>query len=231
MSWRCACRSSLPRVGFVSYSQTMKCIDWFEKLLKTPPTLIVTLCWTIALASPTSAQTQTPDFSTRGFSFGGHAAVIGANPDAFGENGHLVDPARITAGGGGLVVAYGVNEWLTVSLNGDGHESGDDRHLTFADIGVEFFLPARGRVRPHLDVAVTGRRTEFTTTSSVIDTRGSSLSIGGGLLYFTSRSFALDAAVLWTRGGLDQYAEGGPVTDADPIGVSGTRFLIGIRWF
>src|SRR5215813_2236112 len=98
MSWRCACRSSLPRVGFVSYSRTMKCIDWFEK---TPLALIVTLCGIVALASPTLAQTQTPDFATRGFSLGGHAAVIGASPDAFGENGHRSDPARITAGGGG----------------------------------------------------------------------------------------------------------------------------------
>jgi len=140
-------------------------------------------------------------------------------------------PSRVTAGGGGLFVAYGVNEWLTVFLNGDGHESEDDRHVTFADIGVQFFLPAGRRVRPHLDVALTGRRTEFTTTSGAIDARGASLSIGGGLLYFVSRSVALDAAVLWTRGDLDQYAEGERVKEADPIGVSGTRVLIGVRWF
>ena len=193
--------------------------------------LIVTLCSTAALAFPASAQTQTPDFSTRGFSLGGHAAVIGANPDSFGENGHRTDPEGLTAGGGGLIVAYGVNEWLSVALNGDGHESEDDRDLTLADIGVQFFLPARGRVRPHLDVALTGRRTEFTTTSRAIDTRGASLSIGGGFLYFVSRSLAFDAALLWTRGDLDQYADGERVKDADPIGVSGTRFLIGVRWF
>src|SRR5262245_5967832 len=174
MSWRCTCRSSLPRIGFVSYSRTMKYRDWFEELFTDSRVLIVTLFWTVALASPTSAQTQTPDFSTRGFSLGGHAAVIGANPDSFGENGRRTDPARVTAGGGGLVVAYGVNGWLTVALNGDGHESEDDRHLTFADIGVQFFPPAGGRVRPHLDVALTGRRTEFTRASRAIDTRGSS---------------------------------------------------------
>jgi hypothetical protein len=64
-----------------------------------------------------------------------------------------------------------------------------------------------------------------------MDTRGSSLSVGGGLLYFVSRSFALDAAVVWTPGDLDQYADGERIKDAQAIGVSGTRFLIGVRWF
>src|SRR5262245_44647477 len=103
----------------------MMCRHWFEKFLRTTRTWIVTLCWTVALASPTSAQSQTPDFSTRGFSLGGHAAVIGANPGSFGESGHRTDPARVTSGGGGFVVTYGVNEWFTIALNGDGHESED----------------------------------------------------------------------------------------------------------
>src|SRR5262245_52438127 len=65
MSRRSACRSSLPRVEFVSYSRTMKCMNWYEELLTTSEAVIVTLCWTVALASPASAQTQTPDFPTR----------------------------------------------------------------------------------------------------------------------------------------------------------------------
>jgi len=209
----------------------MKRMNWFEALFRASRASSVTLCWTVALASPASAQTQTPDFSTRGFSLGGHAAVIGANPGSFGENSHRTDPARVTGGGGGLVVAYGVNEWLTVALNGDGHESEDDRSLTFADIGAQLFVPTGNRVRPHLDVALTGRRAEFTANGGAIDTRGSSLTIGGGLLYFVSRSFALDAALLWTTGDLDQYVDGERVKDAQAIGVSGTRFLIGVRWF
>src|SRR5262249_17290912 len=209
----------------------MNSIDWFEELSGTTRVLIVTLCWTVALASPASAQPQTADFSTRGFSFGGHVALIGANPASFDENGHRTDPGRVTAGGGGLVIAYGVNEWLTVAFNGDGGERGDDRHLTFADIGAQVFVPVGNRVRPHLDVPLTRRRAEFMGGSGAIDTRGSSLSIGGGLLYFVSRSFALDAGLLWTAGDLDQYADGGRVKDAEAVGVSGTRFLIGVRWF
>jgi hypothetical protein len=34
------------------------------------------------------------------------------------------------------MIASGVCEWLTVAFNGDGRENEDDRHLSFADIGV-----------------------------------------------------------------------------------------------
>jgi hypothetical protein len=209
----------------------MKDMDWFEELLGTTRGLILAVCCTITLATPAWAQTHTPDSSTRGFSLGGHVTVIGANPDSFNVNGQRMDPARETAVGGGFTVAYGVNEWLTVAYNGDGRESEDDRHLTFGDIGVQLFLRGSNRARPHADVALTGRRTEFTANSRAMDTRGSSLSVGGGLLYFVSRSFALDAAVVWTPGDLDQYADGERIKDAQVIGVSGTRFLIGVRWF
>lgn len=209
----------------------MKCVDWFEGLYGTTRALFVTLCCTGAVASPTWAQTHTPDSSTRGFSLGGHVAVIGSNPDSFDQNGHRTDPARVTAVGGGLTLAYGVNEWLTVALNGDGRETEDDRHLSFADIGAQLFLPGGNYLRPHFDVALTGRRAEFEADHGAIDTRGAGLTIGGGVLYFLSRAFALDATLLWTAGDLDQHADGERVKGAAAIGVSGTRFLIGVRWF
>jgi hypothetical protein len=157
--------------------------------------------------------------------------VIGSNPDSFDQGGQRTDPAHVTAVGGGLTVAYGVNEWLMVALNGDGRESEDDRHLSFADIGAQLFLPGGNRLRPHFDVALTGRRAEFEADSGAIDTRGAGLTIGGGVLYFVSRAFALDATLLWTAGDLDQHADGERVKDAVAIGVSGTRLLIGGRWF
>jgi hypothetical protein len=130
-----------------------------------------------------------------------------------------------------LTVAYGLNDWLTIALTGDGRESGNDRHVVFADLGAQVFLPRASRVRPHLDLELTGRRAEFDVSSDEIDGRGAGLSVGGGALYFLSRSFALDAALLWTPGGLDRYADGERVKDVDAIGVSATRFLIGVRWF
>src|SRR5262249_37463903 len=175
--------------------------------------LILILCGTGAFVSSAWGQTPTRDSSTRGFSIGGHIAVVGSNPDSFDLNGRPTDPARMTTAGGGLIVAYGVNEWLTVALTGDGGESGDDRHLTFADIGAQFFLPAWNRLHPHLDVALTGRRAEFEAAGGAFDTRRGGLSVGGGVLYFVSRSFALDATLLRTAGDLDQYADGERVKD------------------
>jgi len=92
-------------------------------------------------------------------------------------------------------------------------------------------LPRGNRLRPHLDVALTGRRAEFDVATGAIDTRGAGWSIGGGVLCFLSRSFALDAALLRTTGDLDQYADDERVKDVDALGVSGTRFLIGVRWY
>jgi opacity protein-like surface antigen len=209
----------------------MKHIDWFEHISATSRIVIVTLSCAGAFPSPTSAQTHHPEGSTRGFSLGGHVAVIGVNPDAFDMNGQATNPARLTMTGGGLTVAYGLNEWFTIALTGDGRESEHDRHFTFADIGAQVFLPGGSRLRPHFDIALTGRRAEFDAASDEIDTRGAGWSVGGGALYFLSRSFALDAALLWTGGGLDRLADGERVTDVDAIGVSGTRFLIGVRWF
>jgi Outer membrane protein beta-barrel domain len=209
----------------------MKNIHWFETTRGTARIVVFTRCCTGAFAPSASAQTPASESSTRGFSLGGHAAVIGSNSDAFDLNGQPTDPPRVTVAGGGVMVAYGATEWLTVTLNGDGHESGDDRHLSFGDIGAQFFLPGWNRLLPHFDVALTGRRAEFEAAGAAIDTRGAGLSVGGGVLYFLSRSFALDATLLRTAGDLDRYADGERVKDVGAIDVSGTRFLIGVRWY
>ena len=111
-------------------------MECFEELFGTTRVLIPILCCTGALASPARAQTHTPESSTTGFSLGRHVAVIGAHPDSFDEHGHRTDSARVTAAGGGLMVADGVSESLTGAFNGDGRENEDDRHLSFAAIGV-----------------------------------------------------------------------------------------------
>jgi hypothetical protein len=209
----------------------MKCMDWFEELLRTTRLLILTLCCMGVFASPSGAQTHRSDPPTRGFSVGGHVAVIGTNPDQFDLDGQSTNPAGVTITGGGLMVAYGVTDWLTVVLNGDGRERGDDRHLSFGDIGAQVLLPGGNGLRPHIDVALTGRRAEFEAATGATDTRGAGVSFGGGVVYFLSRSFALDATLLRTAGDLDRYADGERVKDVDAIDVSGTRFLIGVRWY
>ena len=209
----------------------MKDICWFEDICRTFRIVILTLCCAGALASSSWAQTQPGAWSARGFSLGGHVAIVGSNPDSFDLNGQRTDPARLTTAGGGLTIAYGVKEWFTVALNGDGREDGDDRHLSFADVGAQFFLPSENRLRLHFDVALTGRRAEFDVATGAIDTRGAGVSVGGGVLCFLSRSFALDATLLRTAGDLDRYADDERITDVDAIGVSGTRFLMGVRWY
>jgi len=42
---------------------------------------------------------------------------------------------------------------------------------------------------------------------------------------------ALDATLLWTAGDLDRYADDERVKGVGAVDVSGTRFLIGVRWY
>src|SRR5262245_21170314 len=209
----------------------MKHIDWFEHISPASFIVVFTLCCAVAVPSLASASTDYPGGSTKGLSLGGHAAVIGVNSDSVDLNGQASNPAGVTVTGGGLTVAYGLNEWLTIGLAGDGCETGNGRHFVFADIGAQVFLPRARRLRPHLDVALTGRRAEFNAAGDLIDARGAGVSVGGGALYSASRSLALDTALLWTAGGLRRFADGERAKDLDPIGVSETRFLVGVRWF
>src|SRR4029453_14515342 len=187
----------------------MKNIHWFETTRGTARIVVFTLCCTGGAFAPSaSAQTPASESSTRGFSLGGHVAVIGSNPDSFDLKGQPTHPPRVTVAGGGVMVAYGVTEWLTVTLNGDGRESGDDRHLSFGDIGAQFLLPGWNRLLPYLDVALTGRRAEFEAAGDAIDTREAGLSVGGGALYFLSRSFAVEAPLLRPAGILNAMPTG-----------------------
>jgi hypothetical protein len=209
----------------------MKYIAWFEHTSVTTRIILFTLSCAGAFPSFTSAQTHDREGSTSGFSLGGHVALIGINPHSFDLNGRATNPAGLTVTGGGVTGAYGLNEWLTIAVTGAGHESEDDRHFAFADIGAQVFLSRGRRLRPHVDIALTGRRAEFDVAAKTIDTRGDGLSLGGGALYFFSKSFAIDAAVLWTPGDLDRYTDGERGKDLGAIGVSAARFLIGVRWF
>jgi hypothetical protein len=206
----------------------MKQLAWFENMFIVVRVAIV-LC--VGLL-PVCASAQTPPpASTKGFSVGGHVAIIDSHPDAFDLAGQRTDIEGVTTAGGGASVAYGVTNWLTFVLNGDGRESDEDRHQVFADIGVQFVLPGGSRFRPHLDIALTGRRAEFEASTGTVDTRGASVSLGGGVLYFMSRSLALDATLLRTAGDLDQYVDDKRVTDEEPINISATRLLLGVRWY
>jgi hypothetical protein len=55
----------------------MKWIDWFEGISRTARVVIFTLSCTGVFGTFTWARTHGPDPSTRGFSSGGHVAVIG----------------------------------------------------------------------------------------------------------------------------------------------------------
>jgi opacity protein-like surface antigen len=190
---------------------------------------VVCLCCLLLPAASSAQQTQ--PWSTKGFSVGGHLSIATAGADTTVVDGQPVNVDRVTGVGGGLFLGYGITDWLTIYLNGDGRESGEDLHLTHADIGARYSFLSGQRVRPHLDAAITGKRAEFDTGSPALDTRGAGWTVGGGVSWFLSRSFAFDASLLQSGGALSRFKDDQRIRDVDTVGVNSTRVNIGISWY
>lgn len=158
-------------------------------------------------------------------------SIATADADTTLVDGQPINPDRVTGVGGGLFLGYGITDWLTIYLNGDGRESGEDLHLTHADIGARYSFLRGQRVRPHLDVALTGKRADFDIGSPPLDTRGAGWTVGGGVSWFLSRSLAFDASLLQSGGALSQFKDDERIKGLDDVGVNSTRVNIGIRWY
>jgi len=200
--------------------------------MKRHPSCVVLFMCAVGLLTPSAVVAQeheTP--TTSGFAVGGHVTVATAGAGTTTVNGQPITPARASGLGGGLVVSYGLTDRLTVYLNGDGRESANDLHLSHADLGLQYFFSSGRRLRPHVDLAFAGLRAEFASESETLDARGSAWSFGGGALYFLHPRLALDATILQTAGGLDQFRNGDHVRGAGEVDVNSTRFNIGVRWY
>lgn len=192
---------------------------------------VMALCAIGLFAEPALAQGQQGPPSTKGFSVGTQMTLASRQAVDGPLNGQPGGADGATRIGGGASVAYGITEWLTLYMNGDGAEAEEDRVLAFGDIGARIF-PTRGqRLRPYLDLAFTGRKAEFDAGTQTIDARGAGWSFGGGALYFLTSSLALDASVTQSVGGLDQFRDGTRAKNLEAIDVNSTRVSIGIRWY
>jgi len=182
----------------------------------------------LLLAATTWAEGQPSPASTKGFSIGTHASFGRRDADPVRLGGQLFDTEAGHRTGGGFSLAYGIDDGLTVYLNGDGGER-DEHVLAHGDLGAQLLLRRGHRLRPHLDVALTGRKAEFEAGPQWLEGRGTGVSFGAGALYFPSSSIALDLTFLRTVGELDRYRDG---ARAGSLGTSWTtRANLGIRWY
>lgn len=195
--------------------------------------LILTALATASLAVPASAQQST----TRGFNVGLH--FQGASISAEGQD-------RQGGGGGGLHVGYGFNRVVTGFLRLDGSSidiMGDETVtgqwvLGHFDLGARFhFANALRRWVPYLEAAV-GARAATVQDGFVageqeedVTLSGAAFTLGGGLNFYTSEGFAIDAGVSTSFGEFTKISVGGVSVEGLDIDVNSARFNLGFIWW
>lgn len=183
------------------------------------PVLLCVFC--LASAAAGNAQPAT----TQGWAFGlgtGAATVsFGSDP---GDGAALV----------GFWIGYGLNRIVTPYLGGAyadirsrGLEAFDRSTFSHVDLGVRLHLAGRRRWVPYGDLALTfwrisdvlrnGHRTTIDFTSVP------TLSVGGGIAIYLSKSWALD---------LNVKAAGGAFSGAAlPLDAASSRLGVGLAWW
>jgi len=193
---------------------------------------------TLAILSGTEAAAQSS--TTRGFLLGAHLGAATFQP----ESGN-----RSNAGGAGIVIGYGVNRSLTLFFQADGAEfdvdsQGDDLTGTWsmahADLGIRYhFANSLRRWVPYLQGSFTARAVNLTDIPEVsvfageeVRFTGGALTLGGGVMFYTSRSFAVDLGLLFGGGRFTDVTVGNTTqTGLVDIDAQSTRLNIGVAWW
>ena len=187
------------------------------------------------VAVPAAAQEST----TRGFTVGLHLTAASLSV----EGG---DDERNNAGGGGLYLGYGVNRRITIFVQGDGgqfdNESTDNIEgewtMGHFDVGVRFnFANSLRKWVPFLQGAL-GYRVVGVNDPVVDDVprnelsfSGAGLTLGGGVDFYLSESWALDLQLLWTGGNFNTLRiDNVSMNDLD-FEANSSRLNLGVSWW
>lgn len=210
-----------------------------SKLSLTPLTALaifsVTAPALLFVAEPAEAQQST----TRGFTVGLHLTAASLSV----EGG---DDERNNAGGGGLYLGYGVNRRITIFVQGDGgqfdNESTDNIEgewtMGHFDVGVRFnFANSLRKWVPFLQGAL-GYRVVGVDNPVVDDVprnelsiSGSGLTLGGGVDFYLSESWALDLQLLWTGGKFTTLRVDEVSVNNLDFDANSSRLNLGVSWW
>lgn len=141
----------------------------------------------------------------------------------------------------GIKAGYGFSRLFTLYLGIEGAEmnagdfSGDENEefgLGFAELGAQFnFRTGKPAAIPYAEIALTGQAAVFDPDEdSDITFAGGGITLGGGLKYFISKTFALDLGLLFTFGNFSEVERGDETIDIDQNTTS-TRLNFGLSWF
>jgi hypothetical protein len=184
-------------------------------------------------ASSASSQVSTTRGLSLGFHLGGASLAVEGG-DASG------------GGGGGIRVGYGLNRVITLYAQLDGAQVDVQNSdalagswsLAHADIGARFhFANSLRRWVPYLQAAFSTRAVSVNEATaneeSVGDVSfsGGAFTFGGGLMFYLSRTWALDADLAFTSGEFTSIDVGSFSVDGLDVDAQSTRFNIGVTWW
>lgn len=161
--------------------------------------------------------------------------VLGAHLNGTALDGDDFDEME-SGGGLGLRLGYGFNRMFTLYLQADGASMDapdmDDAY-TFGqgDLGLRLHFgdPTRSAIF-YLDGAFTAWLARYDILGSDMDVTGAGFTLGGGLEYFFSPAFALDAGLKFTVGNFDEVSYEGDSESVD-LDANSTRFNVGVSWY
>lgn len=190
---------------------------------------------TLALALPAGAMAQSS--TTRGLNLGFH--LSGASLTVEGQDTN-------EAAGAGILVGYGLNRNIMLFAQLDGAQfenqvsedvEGDWR-MGHLDLGVRYhFANALRRWVPYAQAAF-GYRTVTVLDPTVdgvarneVEVSGGGFSLGGGLAFYLSEAFSLDAQLLWTGGEFTTLRVDNVSATGFDVDATSGRFNLGVSWW
>lgn len=198
-------------------------------------TSLLTLTTAALLCGPSSVDAQ--ESTTRGLSVGLHFG---------GASLSIESQDRNDAGGGGLSIGYGINRNFTIfgqadAAQFDAQSSGEvvgDWTLAHVDLGVRYyFANSLRRWVPYLQAALGFRSVSVKdpvvngTQRGEVEISGSGLSLGGGLDFYVSQSFALDLQLMWTGGEFNTIRVDNVSQTGFDFDATSGRFNLGVVWW
>ena len=189
-----------------------------------------------ALGAPPHAATA-QESTTRGFVIGLHASGASLSVESQDRN---------NAGGGGVFVGYGLNRHVTLFALADGAEFNDqstgDIQGTWTmghfDLGVRFnFANSLRSYVPFLQGSLGARAVGVQdpvvdgSPESEVAFTGGSLTLGGGIDFYFTETFALDVALLWTGGKFDTVHINNASISGFGFDATSGRFDLGVLWW
>ncbi len=189
-----------------------------------------------ALAFPPSSL-QAQKSTTRGFMLGAHLS---------GASLTLENEDRNAAGGGGLLVGYGLNRNITLLVQFDGAQfdeqsTGDlegDWRMGHVDFGVRYsFANSLRSWVPYLQGAFGYRSVSVqdpivdNVQREEVEISGGGLTLGGGVDIYFAETFALDLQLLWTGGEFNTLRVDNVSATGFDVDATSARFNVGVAWW